>query len=401
MPWSFSVQKSNHRQDQQAEGRGLPLAFFRFLVAETNEPLAFFVSSEAEDPYGSFQWMLAWGRGDLPWSMGYLPYHFRPEPGSSPALPPTFFHPAGILALTREGNMVAEGNQPPGALEEAQPWVDLPAFKAAWSKAEYLRRFEQIRYHLYRGDIYEANLCMPFEAVAHRFNQAAAFERLVASNQAPFSAFLRLEEEVLISASPERFLCKRGEQLVAQPMKGTLRRTPQTRPNDLRNSTKERAENVMIVDLFRHDLSRSAQKDSVQVEELFGVYPYGPVYQMISTITSRVRPDCSPLQPLMDAFPPGSMTGAPKKSAMSILDEVEGFERGAYAGALGYITPEGNHDFSVIIRTLQYQPSTGKLTLSVGSAITALAHPEEEYAECMVKAHSIFKPLEVPVHEIH
>ena len=95
------------------------------------------------------------------------------------------------------------------------------------------------------------------------------------------------------------------------------------------------------------------------------------------------------------------MTGAPKKSAMSILDEVEGFERGAYAGALGYITPEGNHDFSVIIRTLQYQPSTGKLTLSVGSAITALAHPEEEYAECMVKAHSIFNPLDVSVDENH
>ena len=401
MPWSFSVQKSNNTSVNAWKGRGLPLAFFRFLVAETTGPVAFYVSSDLPDAHGVYTWILAWGEGNLPWQFGYLPYDFRPEPGAPPSLPPTFFKPAGLLALSRSGELLSLGEEPPGEHHHALPWVNIPPFTPGWSQQDYKAKFDRIMHHLHRGDIYEANLCMPFETNAPHFHAAEAFERLVESNQAPFSAYFQLKDEVLISASPERFLSKQGKKLVAQPMKGTLRRTGQSQPDELRNSKKERAENVMIVDLFRHDLSRSAQRDSVVVEELFGVYPYGPVYQMISTISSKIKPEASPLQPLTDSFPPGSMTGAPKKRAMEILDEVEGFPRDAYAGALGYLSPEGDFDFSVIIRTLQYQSSTGKLVLAVGSAITALAKAEDEYEECMVKAQSIFNPLHVQVHGAH
>ena len=210
---------------------------------------------------------------------------------------------------------------------------------------------------------------------------------------------MKIGDKYLLCASPERYLRKKGDKVVSQPIKGTSKRSEhievdETLKSNLENDTKERAENIMIADLVRNDLSKSALKGSVKVEELCKVYTFEQVHQMISTVVSKVSFDKNPVDIIKETFPMGSMTGAPKVSAMKIIEKLEAFKRGLYSGAVGYFTPQGDFDFNVVIRSILYNASKKYVSFSVGSAITANAIPEKEYEECLLKAKAMREVLE-------
>ena len=264
---------------------------------------------------------------------------------------------------------------------------------------EYQANVRQIQAHILSGDVYELNYCIEFFAEHAQLNPLATYRALNERSPMPFSSFLKIGEQYSIGASPERFLKKTGQTLLSQPIKGTIRRgqTPEE-DRDLRaqllNSEKERAENLMIVDLVRNDLARSAETGSVQVDELFGIYGFQQVYQMISTVSATLRKGLTWADSIQNAFPMGSMTGAPKIRAMQLIDELEVSRRGVYSGAIGYVTPDGDFDFSVVIRTLLYDAASHYASFSVGSAITYDADPAQEWDECLLKAKAIREVLE-------
>ena len=259
---------------------------------------------------------------------------------------------------------------------------------------KYLEQVQKMQEYIHKGDIYEANFCMEFYAENATIQPLEKFQKLNAISQPPFAVFLKNNQQYLLSATPERYLRKEGEDLISQPIKGTAKRyedpvADEKAKDDLASNPKERAENIMITDLVRNDLSRTAQKGSVQVEELCGIYSFMQVHQMISTITSKMDEKYSVIDVLRLTFPMGSMTGAPKISAMKIIEELEATKRGLYSGAVGYFTPEGDFDFNVVIRSILYNQKKQYLSFSVGSAITALSVPEQEYEECLLKAKAM------------
>jgi para-aminobenzoate synthetase component I len=268
-----------------------------------------------------------------------------------------------------------------------------------FTQEAYKEKIARIKNHLQNGDIYEINYCVEFLGAANDFRAEAFFLDLSQKTVAPFSAFYKMDNKYLLCASPERYLARRGDTLISQPIKGTKRRDPDTAKDaqlklELQQSTKERSENVMIVDLVRNDLSRVAAKNSVQVEELFGVYSFPGVHQLISTVLCRLGEEKSSVDAIRASFPMGSMTGAPKIRAMQLIDELERSARGLYSGAVGYFAPSGDFDFNVVIRSLQYNSATNTLSLKVGGAITIASVAEEEYAECLLKADNILRLLE-------
>lgn len=267
------------------------------------------------------------------------------------------------------------------------------------TKEAYIERVKGLQHHIQRGDIYEVNFCQEFFAENEDTDAFAVYQQLSERSEAPFSAFVKFENFRVICASPERFLQKKGIKLISQPIKGTAPRfsdpiLDKASADQLKNSEKERSENVMIVDLVRNDLSMTAQKGSVQVEELCGIYGFKHVFQKISTISSRLSEDKTWLDVIKTTFPMGSMTGAPKISAMQLAEHFEESKRGLYSGSIGYFMPNGDFDFNVVIRSLLYNTDKKYLSCSVGSAITALSDPEFEYEECLLKAKAIRDLLE-------
>jgi len=266
-------------------------------------------------------------------------------------------------------------------------------------KDEYFRGAEEMLRHVHWGDIYEANFCQEFYAENTRIDPLRTYERLNSISKAPFATFLRLDDKYLLSASPERYLRKEGDRIISQPIKGTAKRShnvveDKLLKNRLKEDPKEGAENIMIVDLVRNDLSKSALRGSVEVKELCEVYTYEQVHQMVSTIVSRVPADKNPVELIKETFPMGSMTGAPKISAMRIIEKLEAFKRGLYSGAVGYFTPDNNFDFNVVIRSILYNETNQYVSYAVGSALTAKASPELEYEECLLKAKAMREVLE-------
>jgi len=271
--------------------------------------------------------------------------------------------------------------------------------QARIDQKKYIEQVQKMQEYIHKGDIYEANFCMEFYAENATIQPLDKFQKLNAISQPPFAVFLKNNQHYLLSATPERYLRKEGEDLISQPIKGTAKRyedpaADEKAKDDLASNPKERAENIMITDLVRNDLSRTAQKGSVQVEELCGIYSFMQVHQMISTITSKMDEKYSVIDVLRLTFPMGSMTGAPKISAMKIIEELEATKRGLYSGAVGYFTPEGDFDFNVVIRSILYNQKKQYLSFSVGSAITALSVPEQEYEECLLKAKAMKTVLE-------
>ena len=271
-------------------------------------------------------------------------------------------------------------------------------------KEEYLQKIAQIKAHIQRGDIYEMNYCQEFYAENIAVNPVTIFQQLNNNSTTPFSAFLKLNHISAMCASPERFIKKTGNKIISQPIKGTRKRGSNMDEDvvlfqALKSSEKDSIENIMITDLVRNDLSITATKGSVKVEELCGVYTFEKVHQMITTITSQVDDKVHFTELLKSVFPMGSMTGAPKLKAMELIETFECFQRGLFSGAIGYITPKGDFDFNVVIRTILYNASEKYLSVGVGGAITIKSDAEEEYEECMVKVKPIFEVLNFQLDE--
>jgi len=266
------------------------------------------------------------------------------------------------------------------------------------SKENYLEKVSKILEHIHRGDIYEANFCMEFFAENTIINPLEKFLKLNEISKSPLAVYFKNNKQFLLSASPERYLKKVGELLISQPIKGTAKRfldpiEDEKSKNQLASDPKERAENIMVSDLVRNDLSRTAQKGSVKVAELCGIYSFEQVHQMISTITSKLDSQYTVVDVIKTTFPMGSMTGTPKVSVLKIIEELEETKRGLYSGAVGYFAPNGDFDFNVVIRSILYNQEKKYVSFSVGSAITSQSIPENEYEECLLKAKAMLEVL--------
>lgn len=267
------------------------------------------------------------------------------------------------------------------------------------SQNDYLEAIQRVKYHIQRGDIYELNFCQEFYGdLDAGFSPVDLWLRLSENSPAPFSAYYRWGSHLLVSASPERFMQRVGNRLISQPIKGTMRRGNGPQEDELLKSKlfldeKERAENVMIVDLVRNDLSRIALKASVNVPELFGIYTFPGVHQMISTVTAEVSSDIDISDILRASFPMGSMTGAPKIRAMELIEEYESTRRGLYSGSVGYISPEGDFDTNVVIRSILCNMEEQVFSFQAGGAITIASDPASEYSESLLKARALIKAM--------
>lgn len=266
-------------------------------------------------------------------------------------------------------------------------------------KDEYFEKLDNMLAHIHRGDIYEANFCQEFYAEHTIIDPLETYLHLNDISKPPFAIYLKFDNHYALCASPERYIKKDGNTIISQPIKGTAKRMKNGMADaaikkSLEQDAKERSENIMIVDLVRNDLSMTAQKGSVNVLELCKVYTFEQVHQMISTVTSKVKDGISPVEVLRTTFPMGSMTGAPKISAMQIIEALEETKRGLYSGGIGYFTPDGDFDFNVVIRSILYNEAKQYVSFSVGGAITAKSNPLKEYEECLLKAKAMREALE-------
>ena len=409
------------------------LNIFRAL-ANTHKHVYLLESNEYEDCYGNFSWiLLAGNKNELtlsnqagsPWNElqrflknienapiipGFLTYDLKnhledlssenPDQTNFPLL--SFFEPEFILGLDRAGNELAFGISIE-SLDVQEESVNSQDFsfvemKSDLSKYQYVQHFNKLQTHITRGDIYEINYCMQFSARVSDLDPVAVFEKLNERSPAPFACLMKNDHLWLMGSSPERFLNKKGNRIISQPIKGTIRKTGNAERDrelalNLKNDPKERAENIMIVDLVRNDLTHFAKSGSVQVKELCEIYPFATVLHMISTIQAKLEDETQGLDALKSAFPMGSMTGAPKIRAMQLAEETETFRRGIYSGALGYFTNTGDFDFAVMIRSFTWNKENGYLSFSTGSAITHKANAESEYQECLLKAEALLQSL--------
>ena len=267
-----------------------------------------------------------------------------------------------------------------------------------YSAEEYKETVGLFKDHIQRGDIYEANFCQEFYSENCSLEPLQAFKALNKVSPTPFATFFKYQHNYIISATPERFLSKRNQKVISQPIKGTVKRSADEIQDEalreyLKNNVKEQSENVMIVDLVRNDLTKCAIPGTVEVEELFGIYTFEQVHQMISTVVCQVKPQLSNVEIIKSVFPMGSMTGAPKISAMQLIEKHERTKRGLFSGTIGYFAPNGDFDFNVVIRTILYNSLEKYLSFHVGSAITYASNAEQEYEECLLKAEAIRQVL--------
>lgn len=265
-------------------------------------------------------------------------------------------------------------------------------------KSQYLHKVEHIKEHIHRGDIYELNLCQEFYAEDCEIDPVQIWKKLNTVSPTPFSSFFKNKNQYILCASPERYLRKLDSKIISQPIKGTIKRSNDPVEDarlkeQLYNDPKERSENVMIVDLVRNDLTRCASPGTVKVDELFGVYSFKQVHQLISTVSATLNPKFSYLEAIKDTFPMGSMTGAPKIKAMQLIERYEESMRGVYSGCIGYITADDDFDFNVVIRSIVYNATEHYLSFQVGGAITSNSVAEKEYDECLLKAQAIKQVL--------
>jgi para-aminobenzoate synthetase component I len=353
-------------------------------------------------------------RQDNDWLFGFLSYDLKNEienlQSANPATIPVdhlnFVIPETIIRI--EGDtfsiesfadpdsvykeIIENGKTNPPATSQISP------LKSKTTKSQYLRNVDKIKASIIEGEFYEMNYCIEYSTQATSFNPVACYQKLNNISPMPFSALMKMGNVWLICASPERFLKKNDNLIISQPIKGTIKRSfdkleDEKLKNELFISEKERAENLMIVDLVRNDLARSAITGSIKVEELFGIYTFRNIHQMISTVTSIHDKQHTSEDVIKFAFPMGSMTGAPKMRVMEEIDKLEDSSRGLYSGAVGYFTPDGNFDFNVVIRSIIYDSENRKLSFHVGSAITYDSDPEYEYNECLLKAETLFEAL--------
>ncbi len=398
-------------------------AYYSYLKPDINIPypeggfrhlLAVGYQCLQSNPIGGFEKLWAFWQESPQWLFGYLSYEMRHDTEKlntrfeyvykEPAM--AFFRASIVLEWLDSGQVeIRSWSASPAEiwqqiLEQTASFKDnAPVLMhARVDKEAYRRAFLGLRSHIFEGDIYEINYCMRYESESVDFEPILFFQKLTRRYPMPFSAVARVAEWSLVSASPERFLKKEGSTLISQPIKGTVRLGKNAAENKLlvnwlKNNEKERAENMMIVDLVRNDLARCSVIGSTYVKELFGVYTFPSINQMISTVASELLPKWRFIDAIKSAFPMGSMTGAPKIRAMELIDGYEEQPRGLYSGALGYITPEGDFDFSVLIRSVFYCSPSAYLYTQVGSALTYDAEVAAEFEECYLKISPILNLL--------
>jgi para-aminobenzoate synthetase component 1 len=342
----------------------------------------------------------------LSMTFGFLGYdlknHIDPLGSQNPELidvPDFYFmEPRIILKIEGEAIEVLSGdvnlqeikNQPVSAGTES-----VKNIKRLEEKASYIRKINEIQRLIREGDFYELNYSYPIQAETAG-NALSIYKKMREINPVPFGAFLKTEDFHVCCASPERFLKKSGRKVISEPIKGTSPRSDE-KVADLKYreellNEKNKAENLMIVDLVRHDLSLIAETGSVQVSKLFDVQSFGTVHQLISTIEATALKDVHPVDVIKACFPMGSMTGAPKIEVMKTIEDLEIYRRGIYSGAIGYFTPEGDFDFNVVIRSAIVKD--GRVIYPVGGAITGDSNPEEEWEETHVKARVLTRIAE-------
>ena len=348
------------------------------------------------------------------WLFGHINYDLKPEvPDSSTShfdfiqFPELFFFEPEFIIRLSEQELIIEGRKPADIFESiisTNPLQRLIKTKAAqiksrFEKDEYLSVVKQLQKHILYGDCYEINFCQEFFAENALIDPLLVFNKLAELSPNPFSAFYRVDDKWLICASPERFLMKKGTRILSQPIKGTSRRIKDNGELDAKSkselfySQKDRSENVMVVDLVRNDLSKVCEEGTVKVDELYGVYSFPQVHQMISTVSGELKKNTIFTDMIRAAFPMGSMTGAPKKRVMQLIERYEKSKRGIFSGTLGYISPDGDFDFNVVIRSLMYNSGSGYLSYQAGSGITFYSDPEKEWEECLLKADAIKRVL--------
>ena len=264
----------------------------------------------------------------------------------------------------------------------------------------YISAVQALHQHILRGDCYEVNFCQEFFATDAVINPLVVYLQLTNISPSPFAALYKLDDKFCISASPERYLKKSGNTLLSQPIKGTAIRDAGNQQADeesikqLLSSEKEKSENVLVVDLVRNDLSRVCKPGTVQVDELYGLYSFPQVHQMISTISGQLQESLNWIDAIKATFPMGSMTGAPKKKVMQLTEQYEQTKRGLYSGSIGYVHPNGDFDFNVIIRSILYNSTNKYLSFQAGSAITFYSDAVQEYEECLLKTNAIRQVLQ-------
>jgi para-aminobenzoate synthetase component 1 len=400
--------------------------------ADTLEVCCVLDSNHFDDPYGKYELIVAAGvhesvefkegaafdaleefyKYHSEWMFGLLSYDLKNETEelqsgnedvhNFPLL--FFFIPEYLIAIEKDEIKVLKGQA------DVLDWileVELPDhvrqtnvnFTSRLSKEDYLNKVLEIQRHIKKGNAYEVTFCQEFFAKNAEINPLEVYSTLSNLSPTPFAGYFKIYDQYVLSATPERFLRKIGPKLISQPIKGTIRRSDDKEEDrqlktSLRLDKKEQSENVMIVDLVRNDLTKSALKGTVVVEELFGIYSFTNVHQMISTISCQLNPAVHFVEAIKNTFPMGSMTGAPKVRAMQLIEDIETVKRGMYSGSMGYISPEGDFDFNVIIRSLLYSQKKGYLSFQVGGAITAGSDPEREYEESLLKGFAMQKALE-------
>ncbi|MBC8053260.1 MAG: anthranilate synthase component I family protein [Sphingobacteriaceae bacterium] len=402
--------------------------------AASFETACYFDSNSYTDPYSAFDVLIAAGateelkenygsafrsltkfvENNTGWVIGFMSYDLKNETevlsSSNPDyldFPDLYFFKPKHLIRIKDGRADILSDTPNDILKEIDDTVlNNRSFrfegeiKSRFSPEEYKNTIRKLKGHIHRGDIYEANLCQEFYSENHTLDPLSAFEALNKVSPTPFATFFKYQRQYIICATPERFLSKRDTKVISQPIKGTVKRSSDKQEDEklktgLRDNLKEQSENVMIVDLVRNDLTKCAIPGTVKVEELFGIYSFEQVHQMISTVVCQANPLLDNAEIIKSVFPMGSMTGAPKISAMELIEKYERSKRGIFSGAIGYFSPDGDFDFNVVIRTILYNAVNNYLSFHVGSAITFASDEDKEYEECLLKSEAIRKILSV------
>jgi len=347
------------------------------------------------------------------WAYGYFSYDLKNEiqdlyssnPSTIPVPHLAFSIPETIIKFENDALAINSYIDPDYIINDIKSTsiskssdfaLDVP--RSGTTKQRYLQNVNKIKDAILEGEFYEMNYCIEYSINTDSYEPIQNYLKLNKLSPMPFSALMKSENKFLICASPERFLKKDGNKIISQPIKGTIRRSfdkavDESLKSELRNSDKERAENLMIVDLVRNDLARTCKPGSVKVEELFGIYTFKRIHQMISTVSAVRDKNIAITEIIKNAFPMGSMTGAPKIRVMEEIEKLEETSRGLYSGSVGYFTPAGDFDFNVIIRSLVYDAEINQISFHVGSAITYDSDPEYEYHECLLKAEALFEAL--------
>lgn len=387
----------------------LPGRFFECMLAVDAETA---ISASAGNVFNALDDFL---KVNNDWCFGHLSYDVKNEIESLQSNNPDniefpdlfFFVPRIIILLSRYSmNIGVISEDAEEVAKSVISWQIPPAaerctciIQSRFSREDYLQAIDFLRGHIIRGDCYEINFCQEFYALNTIIDPYHLYRLLNAESPNPFACFYKLNDKYLLCASPERFVRKSGEKLISQPIKGTKRRHLHNAEADnrnrqlLSNDPKEKSENIMIVDLVRNDLSKICREGSVVVDELMGIYGFPQVYQMISTVSGLVDTSVTPSEIFKAIFPMGSMTGAPKKRVMELIDMYERTKRGLFSGTVGYISPKRDMDFNVVIRSILFNAGNKYLSFQAGSAITYNSDPINEYEECLLKAAAIKKVL--------